>query len=524
MMATIAAAGPMPSYRTAIRKWVRRLATVLLLPLAIGGAARILPPSPRMSLTLPDGQHVIGVSPDGNTLATWDGLNDEFFPQPGTIRLWDLRTGGPGPHLEDADELAGFAEFSPDSQVLCGIAGTNESVTCKTWSVARGELIGQLATERPGITSPHFAGDGRFVIFERYKEGQIRPGQIEFWDIRLQKARAAIPGDLQNSRWSADGRRLATYHYTDGGRIKRVAFYEPAAEELAIRLIGEHAVSAFGIAFGPDLGAFVTVDWPAGHEAEAALTLRDTITGAVLADRLPCEASWRVHRLELDRERRRLTVLWVDPHPDPFEARSCVTRTDYDLDSGRVTRRPWCWDVNGEFSPDYRWFAEERWGDPVSAELWDAARGEDRGPLCHPPGERWLESYGHFHFTKDSRFLLVCGLSDGTTGELSVSFHADRRGPIQVTRKGGAVARLWHLEAQREVCAYDGCVKASLSKDDQTIVAIGSTGKEVSVWDVPARKPWGMSVAAGSGAWVLSLAAWWAVRRTGRRPGRSHPA
>jgi hypothetical protein len=118
----------------------------------------------------------------------------------------------------------------------------------------------------------------------------------------------------------------------------------------------------------------------------------------------------------------------------------------------------------------------------------------------------------------------VCGLSDATTGELSVSFHADRRGPIQVTRKGGAVARLWDLEAQREVCAYDGCVKAFLSKDDQTIVALGSTDKEVWVWDVPARKPWDMSVAAGSAAWVLSLAAWWAVLRAGRRLGWSQPA
>jgi WD40 repeat protein len=477
-----------------------------------------------MSLTLPEGQFVIGVSPDGNTLATWDGLNDEFFPQPGTIRLWDLRTGRPGPQLEGGDDLAGFAEFSPDSQVLCGIAGTNESVTCKTWSVARGEQVGRLATDRPGFANPHFSPDGRFVIFERYREGQIGPEQIEFWDIQLQKARAAIPGDLQNSRWSADGRKLATYHHTDAGRINGVAFHELAAEELAVKPIVEHAVSANGIAFAPDLDAFATVDWPAGRESEAALTLRDTSTGAVLADGLPCEASWRMHRLDLDRERRRLTVLWVDPDPDPFEARSCVTRTEYDLDSRRAARHRWLWDVNGVFSPDYRWFAEERWGDPVSAKLWDAACGEDRGPLCRPPAERWLESYGHFHFTRDSRFLLVCGLSDATTGELSVSFHAERRGPIQVTRKGGAVARLWDLEAQREVCAYDGCVKAFLANDDQTIVAIGSTDKEVRVWDVPARKPWGVSVAAGSATWALVLAAWWAVRRTGRRLGRSHPA
>jgi WD40 repeat protein len=511
----------MPFSPAAFRRWVRRLAVGLLLPLSITAATLVLPPAPRVSLKLPDGQFVVAVSPDGSTLATYDGVRDEFFPQPGTIRLWDLRTGRQGPPLEDADDLWAYAQFSPDGRVFCG-AGSPR--TYKTWSVADGKQLGRLADDLDVITphDPIFSPDSRFVLLERKEGGASKTEQIELWDVALQEARATMPGQERNAQWAADGRRLATYRYKEGGRINRVALYELAAEDLTAGPVAEHAVAAEGIAFSADLGTFATVNWPAGREAEAALTLRDLCTGAVLAGGLPGEPSWRMWRLELDRERHRLTVFWVDPDPDPFEARYRLTRRAYDLDSGEATRQQRYWPAGGEFSPDYHWFAEKLPFDQRAFELWDTDSGEDRGLLRHD-GDGWWDFIGPVSFTRDSQFLLISGLRRETVGGVSVDFHSSSGSPVRLTRKGAVVGRLWDLEARREVCAYDGCARAYFSKDDKTLVAVGSDRGEIKVWDVPARQSWRMSLAAGTATWALLLLGGWAVRRLWRRLGAPRP-
>jgi WD40 repeat protein len=490
-----------------------RLAALLLLPCLMTGAYLIAPPTPRVSLTLPGEERVVAVSPDGNTLATSDGLTEEFDARPGTLRLWDLRTGRPGPSLEGGDGLADFARFSPDSQVLCGVAAAAGGLTHMTWSVADGRRLGQLA---PDPTGPErhfrlFSSDSRFALLERSRDRPSQPEQIEFWDTGLREARATIPGNLQHSQWSAHGRRLATYLHADGGRIERAALHELAAEDLAVRPVAEHAVSAEGIAFSADLDAFATVDWPAGREAEASLTLRDMSSGAVLADGLPGVASWRMRRLELDRERRRLRILWVDPDPDPFQARYRITSTEYDLDSRGATRHEWYTGVTGEFSPDYRWFAEQDDVVRGGVELWDTAGGEDRGRLRHDGDLSW-DGRGPVSFTNDSRLLLVVGLRQNKVAGVSVDFRQARGGPVRLTHRSAVVGRLWDLEARREVCAFDGCARAHFLNDSHTLVALGMDPHEVMVWDVPARKSWGTSLVLGLAVWAILLGVWWAWR------------
>jgi hypothetical protein len=514
----------MPRAPVAVGKWVRCLAAALLLPVTITAAAGVLPPAPRVSLTLPGDERVLCVSSDGCTLVTHDGtaISQEFGPNTGTLRVWDLRSGGRGPALEDADDVDGWYHplLSPDGRLLCGY---DEQATPKAWDLATGRKLAELepaAGSRRGWA--RFSPDSRLVVLQRNED---RPGgttQIELWDAGLREARATIPGEVHNSRWATDGHRLATYFYADGGRIDRVAFYAVAAGDLALTPLAEHAVSAEGIAFAPALDAFATVDWPGGHFAggKAALTLRDATTGAVLADGLPCESSWRLRRLEWDRQRRRLTCLWIDPVPTA--ARDLVTRIEYDLDSGEAARRQWSVGVSGEFSPDCRWYAEVLDSDTSGAGLRDGAGGEGRGHFQHE-GDNNGRPSGGVQFTADSRFVLVTGLHNEKAGSASVEFRPNLRGPIHV-KKSGTVARLWDVEARREVCAYNDCYRGFLSADGKTLVALGPGGKEVKVWDVPASRPWRMSVAAGSATWALLLAAWWAVARTGRPPWRSQTA
>jgi hypothetical protein len=91
-------------------------------------------------------------------------------------------------------------------------------------------------------------------------------------------------------------------------------------------------------------------------------------------------------------------------------------------------------------------------------------------------------------------------------------------------KRSGTVARLWDVEARREVCAYNDCYQGFLSADGKTLVALSEDGKGVRVWDLPARKSWGMCLAVGGTAWAPLLFACWAVRRLWRRFGAPRSA
>ncbi len=501
-------------------KWRVRLGAALLLPFAVIAAYFAIPPMPRVSLTLPGDEYVLCVSADGSTLVTHDGtvISQEFGPNTGTLRVWDLRTGRRGPVLEGADDVDGWYPplLSPDGRLFCGY---DEQATPKAWDLTTGRKLAELnpgAGFRQGWQ--RFSPDSRLVVVLRRTEPPGGPTLLEFWDFGLREVRATISGNDQNSHWSADGRRLAVSAYADGGGTGRVTFYAVTAGDLAVRPIAEHAVTAEQIAFTPDLGAFATLVWPSGPEREAVLTLRDAGTGAVLAGGLRGEPSWRLRRLELDRERRRLTCLWVDPIPT--RARDTVTRIEYDLASGEAVRSQWTCDVSGEFSPDYRWYAAVLDADKSGAALQDGANGEARGDLQHE-GDNDGQPVGRVHFTADSRLVLVAGLHNEKAGSASVEFRPSLKGPIQVKRSG-TVARLWDVESRREVCAYNDCHEGILSADGKTLVALGPDGKDVRVWDVPARKSWRTCLAVGVAAWALLLAASLLVRWLGwrrRAPG-----
>ncbi len=179
---------------TTIRKSLRRLGAVLLLPLAIAGTDRLIPPRPRLSFTLPEGEYVEGLSPDGGTLATNDGWGDGWTKDPGTLRLWDLKTGRPGAVLRNADDVVGwFLNFSPDGRLLCADA----TASIKVWDVTSGIQLGELKNpDEDGLDRfcSGFSPDGRFVVLQRGPSAKLKkPGGKELWDPGLTRFRDTTP-------------------------------------------------------------------------------------------------------------------------------------------------------------------------------------------------------------------------------------------------------------------------------------------------------------------------------------------
>jgi WD40 repeat protein len=507
----------LPSPR--VRQWTFRLGAGLLLPLLVVGAYYTIPPGPRVSLTLRGDEHVIRVSPDGTTLVTHDGnlISSDWGPEPGTLRLWDLRTGQPGPVLEGADDVSDFDLcLSPDGGLICG---KQEPATLKTWDVATGKRLGRWEPDVEGVrrVCRGFTPDGRLVVLERYGEHPFKPEAVEFWDADLQTARATLPGQSLWDRldpgrgtsiqWRSDGRRFAAYHRTAEGKIDRLTLCDLAEADPVVRPVVDHAVSAEEVALSPDLGAFVTLDRRAGRGAESVLTLRDTASGAVLASGLGFDPDGRLEWMDFDLERRRLTLV-VDGRVDGGWT---IIRTDYDLNTGERVRHQFRGD-HSRLSPDRRWIAEST--DGGALDLWDTRAGERCGRLQHP-GDVWGGGGGPV-FSADSRLLLVPGLGREASQVVALRLRPSLRSPLDVTRSS-AVGRVWDVESRREVCAIPDCHERFLSRDGKTLVAVGCCINNVKVWDVPPRKSWGLPVAAGAVLWAVALVGCRVVRRAWRR-------
>jgi hypothetical protein len=508
-------------------RWAFRLGAVLLLPALVAGAYLVASPVPRVSLSLSGDEYVVGLSPDGNTLVTHDGSllgNDWGGPSPGTFRIWDLRTGQPGPELEHAGYIGHMGQwFSPDSRLLCVKTDTD---VLKVWEVCGGKQLGHL--DAAGAADYRaclgFSPDSRLVVLERRRKAPAESVDTELWDVDLRQARATLSGQSSWQQkgwygsgllcWAPDGRRFATFHRTGRERIDRVNFYSLADDDPIVRPLVEYDVSGQEFGISPDLDVIATVEADPDGRARRAVTVREVDGGAVLAAGLPFDPESRLGWMGWDRDRRRLTfvggergkVFWT------------TTRTDYDLASGAVVRH----EVPGEpdhLSPDLRWMPEE--AGPGATDLWDTASGEKRGRLLHH-GDVWGGG-GRPSFSKDSRFLLVPGLRGETMAAISFDSRPTLQNPIRLTRSS-AVGRLWEAETQRELCAFPNCHQGFLSEDGKTVVGISVSNNQVKVWDVPPRRPWGAPLAVGTVLWGLALVTGLAARRAWRRLGSSRPA
>jgi WD40 repeat protein len=471
---------------TAVRKWVPRLAAVILLLLAVVGADRLVAPRPRASLTLGGEDEAIWISPDGSTLVTHDAKfstdTDWYGPGGGTLRVWDLKAGRPGVALQNAHDVwQGQTWFSPDGQRVCARAGNST----KVWDLASGTLLGELKElDDAGICRQcqGFSSDGRFVVLDK-RQGCVGSGLgLEFRDVGLRQVQATLHSYLA-IHWASGKPRFAAVHLTEAGKgiwnPDRVALYDLAETEPIVRSVVEHTLSGQEIFFSPTLDVFVTEDRSPDQEKEAVLTLRDMESGEVLAAGLPYGPLLSLEWMEFDRARRRLSFCGQVYSLDRQE----IVRTDWDIDSGRWTQRR----LRGhnQLSPDHRWLTDLQ-GDGL--DLWDITTGEKRGRLLHAgdvPSKKW----GAFKrlpdgalqetqipgvelcFSKDSRFLFVTGLRRATPDPIYFDQRPSLKNPLGTSRSE-TVGRLWELQTPREVCTLVDCEGALLSADGQTLLTV----------------------------------------------------
>lgn len=148
-----------------------------------------------------DSVRSVAFSPDGHTLAA--------AKADGTIRLWDVRTHGPGRplHLSDAKSIA----FNPDGRILA--AGSNDG-TIQLWDVRQRQRLGSpLQVQTSAILSLAFSPDGHTLAAARDN------GRVVLWDVRSHRRLGPplgrpIPGGYSVSfsdvAFSPDGRTLAS--------------------------------------------------------------------------------------------------------------------------------------------------------------------------------------------------------------------------------------------------------------------------------------------------------------------------
>jgi WD40 repeat protein len=199
----------------AVRKWILRLGVVLLLPLAVVGADRLIPPWPRLTFTLsqPD-QGVDGISADGSLLATNDGPGG-WETAPGALRVYDLKTGRPCAALQNADDVwPGLPAFSPDGRFVCADAAS----AIKVWDVASGSLVGQL--KNPDDDGSHrccaeFTPDSRSVVLLVTWSGPLKKGEgKELWDVGLKQVQGVLPKQAEGPDREERARRFGTRDVT----------------------------------------------------------------------------------------------------------------------------------------------------------------------------------------------------------------------------------------------------------------------------------------------------------------------
>lgn len=149
----------------------------------------------------------IRFSPDEKLLASasWDG----------TVRLWDLATGGELFRFTDRNkEITGIA-FSPDGSRL---ATASHARTVKLWDVATGREVATLSGHTDQVLSVAFSPDGR-----RLASGSTDQ-TVRLWDVETKHEVLTLRGhtdEVWSVAFSPDGKTLASASWDKTIRLWR---------------------------------------------------------------------------------------------------------------------------------------------------------------------------------------------------------------------------------------------------------------------------------------------------------------
>ncbi len=301
---------------------------------------------PRRQFRLGQGDHVIAISPDGNTLASGSRENE--------IRLWDVSQGKEQRRLAGQQQLLNGL-FSPDSRILACTGIDQGGVQTWLWDVATGKVLSKIADRSRNLA---FSQDSKLIA----GAGGGREGDDEtlrLWDVATGKEvrswsmARAVPADplapeLSKERvvctcFSPDGRTLATGNWKNQVRLWEVA----TGKERRV-LEGHQGWLVRSLAFSPDGKSLVSggIDatalvWDLSGSLAAKVPLTAEDLKSLWAD-LAIEDAARAYRVVwklAGSPRQTMPLLRDRLRPAPRGDAERIARLIADLDSGRFAVR-----------------------------------------------------------------------------------------------------------------------------------------------------------------------------------------
>jgi WD40 repeat protein/serine/threonine protein kinase len=398
----------------------------------------------------------VSFSPDGRRLAS--GSSD------GTVRVWDLATGGELLVLRGHEKGVQGVSFSPDGR---RIASGSEDGTVRVWELAGGGLSHVLRRDEEGVTSVSFSPDGRQLA------SGSSDGTMRVWDLTGGGAPSLVlkghDNEVTSVSFSPDGRQLASGSYD---RTVRVWDLATGGEPLVLR---GHELRVQRVSFSPDGRRL------AGGSSDGTVRVWDLTAGGE----------------PLVLKQRELPVWSVSFSPDGRR-----------LAGGSFDGTVRVWDLAGggeplvlkghekgvwglAFSPDGRRLASG--SKDRTVRVWDLAAGAEPLVLKGHEMPVWAVSFSpdrrRLASGSDDRTVRVWDLATGVESlvlreVIGVSFSPDGRRLAGGSRNG--TVRVWDVVAGGEPLVLRGHeeeVRSVAFSPDGRRLASASEDGTVRVWD-----------------------------------------
>lgn len=426
--------------------------------------------------------HSLQFSPDSRLLASGNAS--------GSVMIWDPRTGDVVTQFPRGNAVHAVA-FSPDGRWL---ASTGADGAALVREVATGKSVLEIPGSAPRWTVA-FSPDGTRLVVG------AQDGAVEVWDMQARKSLRTFKAHAERvSRvaFSRDGRLLATT-----GHDKLVKLWDAATGALVRTLYG-HPQEVAGVAFSPDGGRLATVSGALSAQLQGELRLWDLGAGALI-QAVPTG-----------------TAFASDTGFSPDGAAVAVATGSvfsgdvrvFDGRTGELRHK-----LSGpsqtfqavRLTPDGR--AAVTGSGTVSygeLQVWDLARGELRQTLSGHEGQ-----VSSLNFTRDGR-LLASGAWDGTVRIWNTAGEAGSWAPVKTlsghsgfvtslafSGDGALLAsaavlpgqpsdvRLWDVTQGKPVRTFDGhpaTVNAVALSPDQQLLATGGADRIVRLWETATGK------------------------------------
>lgn len=485
----------------------------VLFAVILAGVGWLTPLRPYATLYVGDNCRVVLFSPDSSMLVT--AGKESSGRTAGPLRVWDVVGGYERFAVAPDWKAIETVLFSPDNGLL---AAHEQEGDLKLWDTRTGDELASLRPEThfTNWVNFRFSPEGRYLVFQDYAKGWPDKDYITFWNIESRREQGSIQTYFWTLVFAANGKSFVTYQRKDHGNVSEVLLW---TMEHAPVLLKEHSITAYLVAFSPDLQTFATADDLPDGSGEVALW--DMATG---------HQRWR---RTFDEHGTHLQSL-------SFAANGKVLSAH----GGGGTQLNWRWRTTlwevtssprelGSFSEQPAVSADGKWlAIPLDsgAKLLEVSSLEETGDFVingDVGASFWgtynnMKFYPNPSFSPDSKMLAIKGLYRQSQQPYLSKWVPPQYLPFRGD-PGGSVVRVWDVAKGRELQAFNQCTEAHFSPDSR-VVATLEDHRMVKLWKVPFRKPLVRVLGWSALIWmVVALISWLGIRMWKRRPATSVP-